>query len=146
MLAMRRRRAPNPTTSAARGRPTSPFDSNGDDKILSEELAALLASLCHPPSEEELRRMMVEANSNGDGFISVEEFVEINTPSASTDEDLRLAFAIFDLDRNDIIFAEELFRGLSRIEEGASGTQCRRMIQGVDRDGDSLISSRSLKP
>ncbi|KAG6494269.1 probable calcium-binding protein CML10 [Zingiber officinale] len=139
---MRRRRAPDPTTSAARGRPTSlsvsgdlervfnKFDSNGDDKILFEEFAALLASLCHPHSEEELHRMMVEANSNGQrGRAHLRGGLRGDQCPVG---DLRLAFAIaiFDLDRNNIISAEELFRGLSRI----------------DCDDDSLISSRSLKP
>ncbi|XP_074565750.1 putative calcium-binding protein CML15 [Curcuma longa] len=121
------------------------FDSNGDGKISSEELAAMLASLGHPPSEEELRRMMVEADSDGDGFISLEEFLEINAPPASTDEDLRLAFAVFDVDRNGVISADEISRVLSGIGEGASVDQCRRMIQGVDRDGDGLISFEEFK-
>ncbi|CAA6654104.1 unnamed protein product [Spirodela intermedia] len=111
------------------------YDSNGDGKISSSELAAVLESLGgRPPSEEEVSRMMAEADGDGDGFISINEFVELNTANVRpTDalEDLRDAFSVFDLDRT--------------LGESASVAQCRRMIDGVDRDGDGLISFDEFK-
>ncbi|XP_009414956.3 probable calcium-binding protein CML10 [Musa acuminata AAA Group] len=123
------------------------FDSNGDGKISSAELADVLESLGgQRPSEEELGRMMREADADGDGFISLAEFVELNTsPPAAVEEDLRLAFAVFDLDRSGAISADEIARVLRGIGEGASVAQCRRMIDGVDLDGDGLISFEEFK-
>ncbi|PKA58613.1 putative calcium-binding protein CML10 [Apostasia shenzhenica] len=119
------------------------FDSNGDGKISSSELGAIFESLGHPATEEELARMMSEADSDGDGFISLEEFVELNVsevdPRAAL-EDLRHAFSVFDLDRNGSISAEELARVMRGLGEGVSVSQCRKMIDGVDRDGDGLVS------
>lgn len=138
---------PPPASSTASDleRVFNKFDSNGDGKISSEELAAVLESLGQPPSEEELRRMMREADTDGDGFISFDEFAELNTTAAAHEEDLRLAFAVFDLDCNGTISADELARVLSGIGEGASVAQCRRMIEGVDRDGDGVVSFEEFK-
>ncbi|CAA7388782.1 unnamed protein product [Spirodela intermedia] len=125
------------------------YDSNGDGKISSSELAAVLESLGgRPPSEEEVSRMMAEADGDGDGFISINEFVELNTANVRpTDalEDLRDAFSVFDLDRDGSISADELARVLGKLGESASVAQCRRMIDGVDRDGDGLISFDEFK-
>ncbi|CAL9749641.1 unnamed protein product [Musa acuminata subsp. burmannicoides] len=123
------------------------FDANGDGKISSAaELAAVLEILSgQPPSEEELGRMMREADVDGDGFISFAEFVDLNTAPAALEEDLRLAFAVFDLDRSGSISADELAHILGGIGEGASLAQCRRMIDGVDRDGDGLVSFEEFK-
>ncbi|CAA6654107.1 unnamed protein product [Spirodela intermedia] len=111
------------------------YDSNGDGKISSSELAAVLESLGG-------RRR------DGDGFISINEFVELNTANVRpTDalEDLRDAFSVFDLDRDGSISADELARVLGKLGESASVAQCRRMIDGVDRDGDGLISFDEFK-
>ncbi|CAA6669011.1 unnamed protein product [Spirodela intermedia] len=125
------------------------FDSNGDGKISAAELEAILRSLSsHPPSPEELAHMMAEADGDGDGFISYAEFVELNTSGVGpvdAMEDLRQAFSIFDLDRNGAISADELARVLRGLGERASVAQCRRMIDGVDRDGDGLVSFEEFK-
>ncbi|RZS24592.1 hypothetical protein BHM03_00057677 [Ensete ventricosum] len=122
------------------------FDANGDGKISSAELAAVVEILSgQPPSEEELGRMMREADVDGDGFISFAEFVDLNTAPAALEEDLRLAFAVFDLDRSGSISADELAHILGGIGEGASLAQCRRMIDGVDLDGDGLVSFEEFK-
>ncbi|XP_008800225.2 probable calcium-binding protein CML10 [Phoenix dactylifera] len=165
----RRRRGRSKSSPASAASPTSPtagsaagpaaatdevervfkkFDLNGDGKISSAELAAIFQSLGHPPTEEELQRMMGEADADGDGFISLDEFVELNVSTVDDStalEDLRHAFSVFDLDRNGSISPDELARVLRSIGEGASVAQCKRMIEGVDRDGDGLISFEEFK-
>jgi calcium-binding protein CML len=84
--------------------------------------------------------MMAEADADGDGFISLGEFAVLNaTDAAAVEEDLRHAFRVFDADG--AISAAEL-RGLG---EPASIAQCRRMIDGVDQNGDGLISFEEFK-
>ncbi|PKA66995.1 putative calcium-binding protein CML10 [Apostasia shenzhenica] len=150
---------------AAGGEPTSPgsaaatveeemelvfqkFDSNGDGRISSSELGAIFESLGQEVTEEELERMIREADADGDGFISLEEFVDLNTnkvdPSAAL-EDLRHAFSVFDLDRNGSISAEELARVMRSLGECVSLSQCRKMIDGIDQDGDGLVSFEEFK-
>lgn len=49
------------------------FDANGDGKISSSELGETLKTL-GSVTLEEIQRMMAEIDTDGDGFISFEEF------------------------------------------------------------------------
>ena len=124
------------------------FDSNGDGQISRQELAALFESLGHAPTDDELDRMMAEADADGDGYISLDEFAALNATGDSDDameEDLRDAFKVFDADGSGAISAAELARVLHGLGEKATVSQCRRMIEGVDKNGDGLINFEEFK-
>ncbi|XXG40895.1 hypothetical protein AAC387_Pa01g1495 [Persea americana] len=124
------------------------FDSNGDGKISWSELGSIMNSLGHPASEDELQSMVREADSDGDGFIDLNEFIELNTTgvdSRAALEDLKNAFLIFDIDRNGSISPEELQMVLRSLGDDSSMAECRKMISGVDCDGDGLIDFEEFK-
>lgn len=125
------------------------FDANGDGRISRAELAALFRSVGHAVTDDEVARMMQEADSDGDGYISLAEFAAISAPppgdAAAAEEDLRHAFGVFDADGNGVITPAELARVLRGIGEAATVAQCRRMIDGVDRNGDGLINFEEFK-
>lgn len=124
------------------------FDANGDGKISSDELGCIMSSLGHPASEEELQRMVREADSDGDGFIDVNEFIELNTGGIDRTaalEDLKNAFLIFDMDRDGSISPEELQMVLRSLGDENSLDDCRKMISGVDCNGDGLIDFEEFK-
>ncbi|XP_062180999.1 probable calcium-binding protein CML15 [Phragmites australis] len=125
------------------------FDANGDGQISRSELAALFASVGHAATDDEVSRMMEEADADGDGCISLPEFAAIMdaaaTDAAAVEEDLRHAFMVFDADGNGVITPAELARVLRGLGEAATVAQCRRMIQGVDRNGDGLVSFEEFK-
>ncbi|KAI3817303.1 hypothetical protein L1987_11092 [Smallanthus sonchifolius] len=124
------------------------IDVNGDGKISSSELESIMGSLSHRPTEEELKIMMTEADSDGDGFIDLKEFIELNTngiDSVELLENLKDAFSVFDVDKNGAITADELQNVLGSLGEECTIGQSRKMIAGVDKDGDGKISFDEFK-
>nr|XP_043606515.1 probable calcium-binding protein CML25 [Erigeron canadensis] len=119
------------------------FDGNGDGKISWSELGSIMGSLGHRPSDDELENMIKEVDSDGDGFIDLNEFIELNTRDIDTAEvleNLKEAFSVFDIDKNGLISAEELQKVLGSLEENCTIDECRKMISGVDVNGDGMIS------
>lgn len=51
------------------------FDKNGDGTICSDELGAVMKSLGQPMTDEEVKSMLAEADSNGNGTIEFAEFL-----------------------------------------------------------------------
>ncbi|XP_047968736.1 probable calcium-binding protein CML16 [Salvia hispanica] len=58
------------------------FDRDGNGYITAAELAGQMAKMGHPLTYRELSDMMQEADSNGDGVISLNEFATILGKSA----------------------------------------------------------------
>ncbi|XP_047944288.1 probable calcium-binding protein CML36 [Salvia hispanica] len=115
------------------------IDRDGDGKITKEELESLLSRLgAEPPSKEELSQI----DRDGDGCITLEEFGAIGpafAPAADASE-LRHTFDFFDSDRDGRITAEELFSVFETIGDARCTLEdCRRMIRGVDRNGDGFV-------
>ncbi|KAI3466946.1 hypothetical protein Pfo_023609, partial [Paulownia fortunei] len=125
------------------------FDVNGDGKISASELGSIMGSLGHPATEEELNTMIQEVDSDGDGYINLQEFIELNTKDIDYDEvleNLKDAFEVFDIDKNGSISAEELQDVLQSLGEECTLAECRKMISGVDSDGNGTISFDEFKP
>uniref|UniRef100_A0A3Q7FZA7 EF-hand domain-containing protein n=2 Tax=Solanum lycopersicum TaxID=4081 RepID=A0A3Q7FZA7_SOLLC len=124
------------------------FDVNGDGKICSSELGFIMASLGNRATEEELVNMIREVDSDGDGFIDLQEFIELNTKDIDSNEvleSLKDAFSVFDMDKNGSISAEELLTVLQSLGEDCNLAECRKMISGVDCDGDGMINFEEFK-
>ena len=124
------------------------FDVNGDGKISASELGSIMGSLGQPTNEEELEGMIREVDADGDGFINLEEFIELNTKGVDSDEaleNLKDAFSVFDIDGNGSITAEELQMVMKSLGDECSLAECRKMISGIDSDGDGMIDFEEFK-
>ncbi|KAK6931634.1 EF-hand domain [Dillenia turbinata] len=124
------------------------FDLNGDGKISASELGSIMSSLGQPSSSDELIKMINEVDADGDGFIDLDEFIELNTAGVDSVEvlkDLRDAFSVFDIDGNGSISAEELQSVMKSLGEDCTVAECRKMIGGVDCDGDGMINFEEFK-
>lgn len=119
------------------------IDRDGDGKIKKEELEALLCRLgAEPPNQEELQLMLSDVDRDGDGCITLEEFYAIGSAFAppTCDMELRDTFDFFDSDRDGKITAEELFNVFKTIGDSQCTLEdCRRMISGVDTNGDGFV-------
>ncbi|KAL1357285.1 hypothetical protein HN51_009223 [Arachis hypogaea] len=124
------------------------FDVNGDGKISSSELGSIMGSLGQSASKEELDKMIREVDADGDGFISLDEFIELNTKDIDPNEvleNLKDAFSVFDIDGNGSITADELHNVMASLGEPCSLDECRKMINGVDSDGDGAIDFEEFR-
>ncbi|KAL3819737.1 hypothetical protein ACJIZ3_005642 [Penstemon smallii] len=119
------------------------IDRDGDGKIKKEELEMLLCRIgAEPPSAEELKIMLNEVDRDGDGSITLEEFYAIGSAFAppACDSELRETFDFFDSDRDGKITADELFNVFQTIGDARCTLEdCRRMIGGVDLNGDGFV-------
>ncbi|KAF5747958.1 calcium-binding protein CML35 [Tripterygium wilfordii] len=119
------------------------IDSDNDGIVSRSELEALLSRLgAQPPSREEVATMVREVDSDGDGCISVEALMSRmgSAYEPACDAELREAFEFFDTDHDGRITAEELQGVFAAIGDGRSTLDdCRRMIAGVDKNGDGFV-------
>ncbi|XP_027350932.1 probable calcium-binding protein CML36 [Abrus precatorius] len=119
------------------------IDRDNDGVVSREELEALLTNLAASSSPDDVALMLSEVDGDGHGCISVEALMNrVGTGSepGSDPGELREAFEVFDTDRDGRISAEELLRVFRAIgDERCTLEECRRMIEGVDRNGDGFV-------
>ncbi|RCV36991.1 hypothetical protein SEVIR_8G027800v4 [Setaria viridis] len=86
-------------------------------------------------SEAELAEMLADAEGSG---ILLEEIAA--EAQAADEGELKETFAVFDADGDGRISAEELLAVLASLgDDRCSVEDCRRMIGGVDVDGDGFV-------
>ena len=86
------------------------FDPDGDG-ITIEELEAAMISWGQNPTQEELQEMMRKADTDDSGVIDFNEFVDLmkrQMTDAETNNELQVAFAVFDRDNSGSISRAEL--------------------------------------
>ncbi|KAL7081155.1 hypothetical protein ACP275_14G021600 [Erythranthe tilingii] len=119
------------------------FDKDGDGCITIEELATVIRSLDQNPTEEELREMMNEVDSDRNGTIEFAEFLNLMSrkmKEIDADEELKEAFKVFDKDQNGYISANELRQVLMNLGEKLTDEEVQQMIREADLDGDGQVN------
>lgn len=135
------------TSGGDEWRPSSSTDYSsaereGEGGITRRELEVVLRRLGpDPPTEEEVEAMLAEADRAGNGSIRLEEIVALGSAfGRPVVPELRETFAVFDADGDGKISAEELLAMFVTLgDERCTLEDCRRMIGGVDSDGDGFV-------
>jgi Ca2+-binding protein (EF-Hand superfamily) len=116
------------------------FDKNGDGGISLQELGQIMHSLGHPVSEVELEEMMRSVDQNGDGIIDLTEFISLVNGQGNYDEELLEIFNTFDVNKDGVLSAEELFQALISLGEEVTESDARQILAAADLDGDGNMN------
>jgi calcium-binding protein CML len=114
------------------------FDKDGDGRITREEMEESLRKLGMPVPADELASMIARIDANGDGCVDVEEFEELYRDvmagdkkqaegGKGQDEDMRVAFRVFDANGDGYITVDELGAVLASLglKQGRTAEECR---------------------
>ncbi|KFD73297.1 hypothetical protein M514_04581 [Trichuris suis] len=124
------------------------FDSNNDGSISNQEFLSVMQSLGLSASKEEVSRMIIQADVDGDGTIDFSEFVRfLSRWSVPVDEEKELAliFQVFDQNKDGLISPNELRSVMLNLGEELSAEDVSTMISAADSNGDGLINFEEFK-
>jgi len=119
------------------------LDKDKDGKITSKELASVMVPLGHDPSDTELKDIISDVDSNHDGMIDFDEFLEMMARKISGPEvqaELREAFNVFDKDGNGTISEDELRQVMHNLGEKLTDEDIKAMMREADTDGDGEVN------
>ena len=98
------------------------------------------------PSEEELRTMIKNVDTNANGAVDFNEFIEMMIKRGSgVEEDVADAFKVFDRDGDGLITAEELKLTMNNLGEPLTKAEVKAMIAEADLDGDGKINFKEFQ-
>merc|ERR1712037_146733 len=114
------------------------FDCDRDGEISVEELGKVMQTHGFDPTEEDLKDMIRNVDTNADGAIDFNEFIEMMVKGRghSVEDDVVHAFKVFDRDGDGLISEEELRLTMTNLAEA----EVRHMIAEADMDGDGKIN------
>ncbi|XP_038971950.1 probable calcium-binding protein CML31 [Phoenix dactylifera] len=118
------------------------FDGNGDGKISPAELQSCMRTIGEELSPEDAAALVESTDSDGDGLLAFDEFVELVTPEGEEEKgrNLREAFRVYEMDDQECITPTSLKRALGNLGVCKTIEDCTIMIRQFDINGDGVIS------
>mmetsp|Transcript_27183 Transcript_27183/g.50749 ORF Transcript_27183/g.50749 Transcript_27183/m.50749 type:complete len:150 (-) Transcript_27183:689-1138(-) len=117
------------------------FDKNGDGAITPEELGTVLKQLGETCTSEDLQGMIHEVDRKKSGDIDFSDFLHMmGEQNASVDDEVKIAFRLFDKDADGFISAAELKNVMTSLGEKIGDGEIKAIIQEHDADKDGKIS------
>mmetsp|Transcript_16653 Transcript_16653/g.41024 ORF Transcript_16653/g.41024 Transcript_16653/m.41024 type:complete len:201 (-) Transcript_16653:297-899(-) len=123
------------------------FDLDGDGYISREELASLMKSTGQfnkIPDEEELQRILDDADQNGDGEVDFDEFLEIMSRPPSLKEEIKGAFEVFDTSERGFFDFGDIKEVMLSIGENITDDEALSMFREADVDKDGRITLEDM--
>ncbi|KAG5720450.1 hypothetical protein E4T56_gene7114 [Termitomyces sp. T112] len=123
------------------------FDKDDDGTITQEELGIVMRKLGQTPTDNDLRELIREVDTNNNGTIDFDEFLALMSHKFSVGDidEVEAAFNVFDRDRNGFISTEELELVLQSLNIKLTERELKRMMEEADLNGDGVISLDEFK-
>lgn len=118
------------------------FDKDGDGTITYQELAHVMRGLGQNPTEEEVKNMIDEVDSDGNGSIEFAEFLLLISNKLRTEDiqdEMNDAFKVFDKNGDGVLTPTELREMLEKFGEKMKQEDIDEFIRTADKDGDGRI-------
>jgi calcium-dependent protein kinase len=118
------------------------FDDNGDGRLTKDELIkGLNLILNEEESEKEVNRLMDIIDVDGNGFIEYEEFLRagLDKKVILTEDNLKTAFQMFDINHRDKINSKELGQVLGRGDTNVNDNVWKELIDEADLNKDGEV-------
>jgi len=118
------------------------FDKDGNGTITAKELGAVMRGLGQNPSEEEIRTMIDEVDTDCNGSIEFDEFLLLISNKIrmdSVEDELRDAFKVFDKDNDGYLTAPELRDVMMNLGDPMTVEDITEMVREADTNGDGKI-------
>lgn len=118
----------------------SAIDKNESGTINAQELGMALQAMGRTVSEAELKKLISQFDSDGDGEISFEEFLAAVKKVRAGREDLQVAFRAFDQDGDGHITVDELKQAMAGLGQPLPQEELDAMIREADVDQDGRVN------
>ncbi|CAA2979412.1 calcium-binding CML38 [Olea europaea subsp. europaea] len=123
------------------------FDEDGDMKISPFELQKYVGLIGGVMSLEEAEAAVTSIDLDGDG-LCLDDFVKLveGAGEEEKENDLKEAFAMYEMEGSGCILPKSLKRMLSRLGESKTIEECKLMIAHYDINGDGQLNFDEFKP
>ena len=119
------------------------FDVDNDKSISVKELSTIMRSLGQNPTEEEVSKMMEDADDDGSGTIDFFEFCNLmakRIKETEQDEELIEVFNLFDKNDDQTIDWRDLREVFVELGHEITEQDCQLLVKLHDTDGDGRLN------
>jgi calmodulin len=124
------------------------FDEDSDGKITTKELGGILKKLGYSPTDEDLKDMIKEVDTDGNGNVDFQEFLQLmccKMKDHDSEEEMLEAFKIFDRDSNGYVTKDDFKVIMNHLGEAMTPDELDEMIKDNDDDGDGQLNYEEFK-
>jgi len=121
------------------------IDKDGSGTITKVELKKLLLKLHQNPTEEALNKLMSSVDTNHDGVLDFDEFLDCISKGSSSASEWDSFFRLLDIDGNGKITAPEMCSILRSIGYSFSDEDIDIIFTEFDADGNGSLSPDEIK-
>eukprot|EP00091_Calanus_sinicus_P004855 TRINITY_DN15225_c0_g1_i1.p1 TRINITY_DN15225_c0_g1~~TRINITY_DN15225_c0_g1_i1.p1 ORF type:complete len:151 (-),score=60.35 TRINITY_DN15225_c0_g1_i1:59-511(-) len=120
------------------------FDKDGSGEISTKELLDVMRAMGDNPTEDELLKLVMEIDADGNGIIEFDEFVtmmKMKAHEVDDEADLRQAFQMFDSNQDGFIDMTELRQVTVMLGTLLTKEEVDDFMAEADKDGNGKLDS-----